>query len=91
LSLAFAGDSVATFGNFTARTSGGITGDYSIEVNARPFATVHVTATGLSVVGAGGRNLSAAEQDAAEALLTTAANIALNIEWPTLVIYFCGC
>ena len=90
LRLAHAGDSVTTTGNFTLHRSGPITGDYAIAVNARPFATVHVTPGGVSVEGVG-RSLSAVEQAAAEALLATPANIALNIEWPTLVIFFCGC
>lgn len=90
LRLAVAGDSVATQGNFVLHSSGTITGDYAIEVNARPFATVHVTTAGVSVQGAG-RNLSAVEQEAAAALLATPAKIALNIEWPTLVTFFCGC
>jgi hypothetical protein len=90
LSLTFAGDSISS-SSLLRPNAGRLIGESTIRVGGQPFASVHETADSLVISGTGGRTLSGAEQGAVRALLALPADIDFYIEWPTFVVFFCGC
>jgi hypothetical protein len=90
LLLTFAGDSMSS-SSLLRPHAGRLIGESTIRVGGQPFASVHETADSLVITGTGGRTLSGAEQGAVRALLALPADIDFYIEWPTFVIFFCGC
>ncbi len=90
LSLEFTGDSI-TASSLLRPHGGRLIGESTIQVGGQPFAFIHETADSLVITGTGGRTLTGAEQGAVRALLALPADIDFYIEWPTFVIFFCGC
>jgi hypothetical protein len=90
LLLTFAGDSISS-SSLLRPNAGRLIGESTIRVGGQPFAAVHETADSLVITGTGGRTLTGAEQGAVRALLALPADIDFYIEWPTFVIFFCGC
>ena len=90
LSFKSGGDSIAT-SSLLKPSAGRLIGESTIRVNGQALATIHETADSFVVTGAGGRDLTGAEQSAVRALLRLPADIDFYIEWPTFVVFFCGC
>ena len=91
LSLVLDGDSITATSGLLRAHAGRLVGSTEIQVDGRYFATVDRLATGTSTQGTNGRALTGAELQAATALFAVPADIAYYIEWPTFVIFFCGC
>ncbi len=89
-SLSFGGDSI-TASALLRPSAGRLVGETTIRVGGQAYATVHETADSLVITGSGGRTLTEAEQGAVRALLALPADIDFYIEWPTFVVFFCGC
>jgi hypothetical protein len=91
IALRLGNDSLtATSGLLRAR-GGKLTGDFEIRFNGDLLATATRSATGFAATGANGHSLTPAERDVVSALSAIPADIAYYIEWPTFVIFFCGC
>ncbi|HEV8510237.1 MAG TPA: hypothetical protein VGQ48_07260 [Gemmatimonadales bacterium] len=91
LTLVFAGDTITTMSGELHPHAGRLEGEVVVMINGAPFTTVTRTAAGISATGPGGRPLTNAERRALAALFDVPADIAYYIEWPTFVIFFCGC
>jgi len=92
-SLAFAsgGDSITVTSGLLRAHAGRLDGSTEIRIGGALFATVGRSATGITAIGPNGRRLTSAELRAASALFAVPADIAFYLEWPTFVIFFCGC
>jgi hypothetical protein len=91
LTLTFAGDTITTTSGLLRSHAGRLEGEAGIMIDGQPFGTVQRSATGITATGPGGRSLTSAELKAVGALFAVPADIAYYIEWPTFVIFFCGC
>jgi hypothetical protein len=91
LTLVFAGDTITTMSGELHPHAGRLEGEAVVMINGAPFTTVTRTAAGISATGPGGRPLTSTELRALAALFAVPADIAYYIEWPTFVIFFCGC
>jgi hypothetical protein len=91
LTLVFAGDTITTISGELHPHAGRLEGEAVVMINGAPFTTVTRTAAGISATGPGGRPLTSTELRALAALFAVPADIAYYIEWPTFVIFFCGC
>jgi len=89
--FAFNGDSLESQGSLVFHTTGPATGSFTILINGRSFATGAYQAGALSFTGADGRALTPAEQAALVELATLPLGLALNVEFPTLTTFYCGC
>ena len=90
LALSFAGDSITLTSGLLRPHAGRLDGGTEIRINGELFASVDRNATGFIAEGPG-RLLTAAEERAVESLFAVPVDIAYYIEWPTFVIFFCGC
>ena len=91
LTLAVGDDSITTVSGLLRPHAGRLNGDAEMLINGQHFATVTRSATGITATGPNGRSLTGAELRAVTALFAAPADIAYYIEWPTFVIFFCGC
>jgi len=89
--FAFLGDSLESQGYVSFHASGPPTATFTILVNGRTFATASYTAGAETFSGPSGRVLSAAEQTAVRELAAMPLGLALNVEFPTLTTFYCGC
>jgi hypothetical protein len=89
--LTFNGDSLESQGSLLFHTTGPTTGSFTILINGRSFATGTYQARGLAFTSTGGRALTPAEQSALAELATLPLGLALNVEFPTLTTFYCGC
>jgi hypothetical protein len=91
LDFIFAGDTISATSGLLRARAGRLEGESEITINGEHFARVSRITSGIVAIGPGGRPLSNAETRALSALFTVPADIAYYIEWPTFVIFFCGC
>lgn len=91
LSLKFGDDSITTLSGLLRPHAGRLDGETEIRIQQEHFAAVTRTATGLTAIGPDGRALTGSELRAVTALFAVPADIAYYIEWPTFVVFFCGC
>ena len=91
LILGFDGDSITAVSGLLRAHAGRLDGDGEMLINGQHFATVTRSATGVTATGPNGRSLTGSELRAVTALFSVPASIAYYIEWPTFVIFFCGC
>jgi len=91
LAFTSSGDSITVTSGLLRAHAGRLNGSSEIRIGEELFATVDRSATGITATGPNGRNLTSAELRAATALVALPADIAYYIEWPTFVIFFCGC
>ena len=91
LALAFGADSITMTSGLLTPHAGRLNGSSALVINGTHYALVTRSATGTTAVGPGGHPLSGAQLRAAGALFAVPADIAYYVEWPTFVIFFCGC
>jgi hypothetical protein len=91
LTVSSDGDSVSAVSGLLRAHAGRLDGDMDMRINGEHFASVTRAAAGLSAIGPDGRSLTGAELRAVTALFAVPADIAYYIEWPTFVVFFCGC
>jgi hypothetical protein len=91
LSLKLGADSITTLSGLLQPHAGRLDGETEIRIQGEHFAAVTRTAAGLTTIGPDGRGLTASELRAVTALFAVPADIAYYIEWPTFVVFFCGC
>lgn len=89
--FAFLGDSLESQGRLSYHSAGPPTVVFTILVNGHAFATESYGPGGETFTGPGGRALSAAEQIAVHEVAALPLGLALNIEFPTLTTFYCGC
>jgi hypothetical protein len=89
--FALLGDSLESQGRLSFHSAAPPTAAFSILVNGRAFATGSYGAGGESFTGSGGRTLTVLEQTALHELAALPLGLALNVEFPTLTTFFCGC
>lgn len=90
LTLAFAGDSIAITSGLLRPHAGQLDGSSNITIGGVQLAAVTRQGATTTASGPGG-NLSGVQLRTAAALFAVPASIAYYIEWPTFVIFFCGC
>jgi hypothetical protein len=91
LALVFDGDSIAVTSGLLKAHHGRLDGSTTIEIDGASYATVARSDSGFTATGPNGRRLTSGELRAATDLFRVPADIAYYIEWPTFVIFFCGC
>ncbi|MFN2570091.1 MAG: hypothetical protein ABR537_00565 [Gemmatimonadales bacterium] len=92
LTMAFAGDSITTTSGLLRPHANRLEGQATLAINGVYYATVSRTATGsVTATGPNGRSMTSDETRAVSALFAVPADIAYYIEWPTFVVFFCGC
>ena len=91
LTLAIDGDTITTLSGLLRAHAGQLNGDAEMRINGEHFALVTRSATGIAATGPNGRSLTGAELRAVTALFALSADIAYYLEWPTFVVFFCGC
>jgi hypothetical protein len=91
MALRFGGDSITATSGLLRPHAGQLNGETEVMINGEHFSTVTRTAAGITATAPGVRRLTSAEQRALGGLLAVLADIAYYIEWPTFVIFFCGC
>jgi len=90
LAFAFGGDSIAITSGLLRPHAGQLDGSSNITIGGVQFAAVTRVGAVTTAIGPG-RNLSGGELRVAKALFAVPASIAYYVEWPTFVIFFCGC
>ncbi|HTI05614.1 MAG TPA: hypothetical protein VL549_09875 [Gemmatimonadales bacterium] len=90
LSLLFAGDSIAIASGSLHPHGDQLDGPANITIGGTQFAAVTRHGTSFTTTGAS-HNLTGNELRVAKALFAMPASIAYYVEWPTFVIFFCGC
>jgi hypothetical protein len=91
IGLRFGDDSMVAVSGPLHPHAGKLIGKSEITLNGAHFGTVTRTDIGTSATGPGGQRLQGANRRVAEGLFSVAADIAYYIEWPTFVVFFCGC
>jgi hypothetical protein len=91
LFLKFGDDSITTLSGLLHAHAGRLEGETEIRIGGEHFAAVTRTAAGITTIGPDGRALTGPEVRAVTALFVVPADIAYYIEWPTFVVFFCGC
>ncbi len=91
LTLAVDGDTITTLSGLLHAHAGQLDGDVEMRINGEHFALVTRSGTSIAATGPNGRSLTGNELRAVTALFALSADIAYYIEWPTFVVYFCGC
>ena len=91
LSLKLGADSITTLSGLLQPHAGRLDGETEIRIQGVHFAAVTRTAARLTAIGPDGRGLTGSELRAVTALFAVPADIAYYIEWPTFVVFFCGC
>ena len=91
LALAVGGDSITMTSGLLTPHNAQLQGSSALAINGEHYALVTRAATGTSATGPNGQPLGGAQLRAARALFAVPADIAYYIEWPTFVIFFCGC
>ena len=89
--FAFLGDSLESQTRLSFHSVGSATADFTILVNRRTFATGSHGSGGESFTGPGGRALTGPELAALHELALLPLGLALNVEFPTLTTFYCGC
>ncbi|HJS44600.1 MAG TPA: hypothetical protein VJ755_14115 [Gemmatimonadales bacterium] len=89
----FGDDSIVAVSGPLRPHAGELIGKSDITMNGSHLATVTRTAIGTSATGpgGGGQRLQGTDLRVVEGLFSVAADIAYYIEWPTFVVFFCGC
>ena len=91
ISIKLNGDSVAS-ASLLRPHAGRLIGESTIQLNGLPFASMHEGADSLPVIhGTPDHELTGAEHAAVRALVNLGADIDFYLEWPTFVVFFCGC
>lgn len=85
------GDSITTQSGLLRAHAGQLNGDAEMRINGEHFALATRNGAGITATGPDGRRLTGAELRAVSALFAVPADIAYYIEWPTFVVFFCGC
>ncbi len=91
LGFRFGDDSIEAISGPLHPNSGRLIGKSEITINGVHFATVTRTATGISATGPNGQHMRGTDLRVLEGLFSVPADIAYYIEWPTFVVFFCGC
>jgi len=91
LALSFGSDSITMTSGLLRPHAGQLNGSSALAINGAHYALVTRSATGTTAAGPSGQRLSGAQLRAAGALFAVPADLAYYIEWPTFVIFFCGC
>ena len=89
--FAFLGDSLESQTFLSFHSVGPAMADFSILVNGRRFATGSYGSGGETFTGPGGRALTGPELAALHELALLPLGLALNVEFPTLTTFYCGC
>lgn len=84
-------DSLAANGKLTLYDNGTQGTTLTLRLNGREFGTMETTGNVETYRAPGGQALGVDAQNALRVLAETMFGIGLNIEYPTLVIFFCGC
>lgn len=87
----FGEDSIVAVSGPLRPNAGRLIGKSDITMNGSYLATVTRTASGTTATGPGGQRLQGTDLRVVEGLFSVAADIAYYIEWPTFVVFFCGC
>jgi len=86
------GDSIRTASGALFPSAGELVGETDVRINSQYFAAVTRTASRVVAFGPQGQPITSAEDlRVLGNLFAVPADIADNIEWPTFVIFFCGC
>jgi uncharacterized Zn-binding protein involved in type VI secretion len=86
------GDSVRTTSGPLQPSGGVLVGDATVTVNGQTVATVSRRASGITARDPSGRSITnQTDARALARLFAVPADIAYYVEWPTFVIFFCGC
>jgi len=91
IGLRFGNDSIVAVSGPLHPHAGKLIGKSEITINGSHFATVTRTDIGTSATGPGGQRLRGTDLRVVEGLFSVAADVAYYIEWPTFVVFFCGC
>ncbi len=91
LALAFGADSITMTSGLLTPHAGQLNGSSALAINGAHYALVTRGATRTTAAGPSGHPLSGAQLRAAGALFAVPADLAYYVEWPTFVIFFCGC
>ena len=92
LAFSWQGDSITATSGALHPNAGQLVGDADVQINGTHVATVHRSASGISAVGPDGKAISnVVDRRALGGLFSVPADIADYIEWPTFVLFFCGC
>ena len=90
LTLVDGGDSIAITSGLLRPHQGQLDGASNITIGGVQFAAVSRAGAVTTATGPG-RNLTGSELRVAKSLFAVPASIAYYVEWPTFVIFFCGC
>ena len=91
IGLRFGDDSIVAVSGPLHPHAGKLIGKSEITMNGAHLATVTRTDIGTSATGPGGQPLGGTDLRVVGGLFSVAADIAYYIEWPTFVVFFCGC
>lgn len=91
IGLRFGDDSIVAVSGPLHPHAGKLIGKSEITMNGSHLATVTRNNIGTSATGPGGQRLQGTDLRVVEGLFSVAADIAYYIEWPTFVVFFCGC
>lgn len=89
--LEFHEDSLAASGKLTVFDSGASSTDVRVAANGREIGTMTASNGAETFTGAGNTTLGPDDQRVLRALATALFAIGLNLEYPVLVIFYCGC
>jgi len=87
----FLGDSLGAVGSVVVDDSGRATTTLTLGVNGSEYATVVLGSVGQTFTTPRGRAVTADEQHALLAMARALFAIGFNIEYPTLITFWCGC
>lgn len=87
----FLGDSLDAVGSVVVDDSAQATTTLTLDVNDTEYATVVLSAAGQAFTTPGGRTLTADQRRALLAVARALFAIGFNIEYPTLILFWCGC
>ena len=89
--MAVSNDSLALSGTLTIPDDGALHETLTLKVNGSEFGTLESTGSIETFRASNGQALGLEGQNVLRVLAETLFSIGLNIEFPTLVIFYCGC